>query len=110
MAGGCLYSLTTVGDTRIVRHENIDCSGPSQIISAAELNVGRSIRGLGASLTRGRDMDENDSPDLGVGAAASNSALVLRSHPRVQLTGRVTFDTGSVNAALNTFRMTASIR
>ena len=55
-------------------------------------------------------MDENDSPDLGVGAAASNSALVLRSHPRVQLTGSVTFDTGSVNAALNTFRMTASIR
>ena len=84
-------------------------SGPSQIIRASDLNVGRNIRGLGISFTKGQDIDGNDSPDVAVGASASNSALVLRSHPLVSLTGDITFDTASVNAALNTFRITISI-
>ena len=45
-----------------------------------------------------------------IGAASSNAALVLRSHPVVQLQGSLSFDTETVNAAINQFTMTVTVR
>ncbi|XP_069186792.1 integrin alpha-PS2 isoform X4 [Procambarus clarkii] len=62
-----------------------DNKKPSQVIYAKEVSRGPSISTFGWSLSGGLDMDENQYPDLLVGAYLSDSAVLLKSRPVVNL-------------------------
>ena len=81
---------------------------PNQVLKAKEINL--NLRGFGISFARGLDVDNNDYPDIIVGAHNSNTAVVLRSHPVVNYQGDISFDTDGVNAYKSEFTMTVKIR
>lgn len=59
---------------------------PVQIISASDLPVEGRIRStFGYSLSGGMDLDQNDYPDLLVGAYESNAVALLRGRPIVNI-------------------------
>ena len=82
-------------------------SDANQVLKASELNL--NLKGFGISFARGMDVDNNQYPDIIVGAHNSNSAVVLRSHPVVHYQGEITFDTDGVNAYNSQFTMTVHI-
>ena len=59
----------------------------AQVIYAKE--IGSAIRTFGWSLSAGMDLDENNYPDLLVGAYDSSNAVYLRSAPVVHLQSKV---------------------
>ncbi|XP_069941612.1 integrin alpha-PS2 [Cherax quadricarinatus] len=58
---------------------------PSQVIYAKDVSRGPSISTFGWSLSGGMDMDDNQYPDLLVGAYLSDAAVLLKSRPIVNL-------------------------
>ncbi|KAI5709932.1 hypothetical protein M8J75_004281 [Diaphorina citri] len=70
---------------------------PSQIITAEEVNFGLqgSLTTFGFSLAGGVDLDENQYPDLVIGAYESNTAFVLRSRPVVKVKSSLSFSSDS---------------
>lgn len=59
----------------------------AQVIYANDINP--SIKTFGWSLSAGMDLDENNYPDMLVGAYESSNAVYLRSAPVVHLTSKV---------------------
>ncbi|CAL4083658.1 unnamed protein product [Meganyctiphanes norvegica] len=65
------------------RRASKDMSKPAQVIYASE--VSNSLSTFGWSLSGGLDMDNNQYPDLLIGAYQANSAVLLKSRPIVNL-------------------------
>ena len=82
---------------------------PSQVIRASQFSPA-SLRGFGISFSRGVDVDDNEVPDIAVGAHNSNNAVILRSHPVIEFEGEISFSRNYVNAALSRFSMTVTVR
>lgn len=61
----------------------------AQVIYASD--IGSSIRTFGWSLSAGMDLDQNQYPDLLVGAYDSSNAVYLKSAPVVHLESNVNF-------------------
>ncbi|XP_042203155.1 integrin alpha-PS2-like [Homarus americanus] len=62
-----------------------DLKKPTQIIYASDVATGAPISTFGWSLSGGLDMDNNEYPDLLVGAYLSDAAILLKSRPIVNL-------------------------
>jgi integrin alpha 8 len=71
----------------------IFCLFFSQVIYAKEISS--SVKTFGWSLSAGMDLDENNYPDLLVGAYDSNNAVYLRSAPVVHLQSKANFRVAS---------------
>ena len=56
------------------------------------------------------DIDDNEVPDIAVGAHNSNNAVILRTHPVIEFEGEISFSRNYVNAALSRFSMTVTVR
>lgn len=54
-------------------------------------DIDKSIRTFGWSLSGGMDLDNNEYPDLLIGAYESTNAVYLRSAPVVHLDSKVIF-------------------
>jgi integrin alpha 8 len=65
---------------------------PSQVIYASDFLGSANMRTFGWSLSGGMDLDNNQYPDLLVGAYQSGHAVHLRSSPVVHMTASVSFD------------------
>lgn len=62
----------------------------AQRIGAEEINS--MISGFGISISRGLDIDGNFYPDLLVGSYSSSNAVLLRTHPVIQVAAELQFD------------------
>lgn len=62
----------------------------AQRIGAEEINP--LISGFGISISRGLDIDDNFYPDLLIGSYSSSNAVLLRTHPVVQVSAELQFD------------------
>ena len=71
----------------------------AQVIYAND--IGSSIRTFGCSLSAGMDLDNNQYPDLLVGAYESGNAVYLKSAPVVHLESEVRFLVPSKQVDLN---------
>jgi len=71
----------------------------AQVIHASE--VGSNLRTFGYSISAGMDLDNNQYPDILVGAYESNNAVFLKSAPVVHLDSRVEFLVPSKQVDLN---------
>ncbi|KAK3912027.1 Integrin alpha-PS2, partial [Frankliniella fusca] len=72
---------------------------PSQVIMAEDVN--HQLSTFGFSLSGGHDLDNNEYPDLAVGAYESDSAVFFRSRPVVKMTGQVAFSLDSKQISLD---------
>ncbi|XP_069683383.1 integrin alpha-PS2 isoform X1 [Periplaneta americana] len=72
----------------------------SQLITAEELNT--PISTFGFSVAGGVDLDENEYPDLVVGAYEADTAIFLRARPVVKLKAYVNFRNDSKQISLDT--------
>uniref|UniRef100_A0A646QFY9 Integrin alpha-PS1 n=1 Tax=Hemiscolopendra marginata TaxID=943146 RepID=A0A646QFY9_9MYRI len=72
---------------------------PSQIIKAEDIH-GKIISSFGHSLSGGMDLDNNGYPDLLVGAYESDTVILLRARPIIQIT--TTILTGDLVISPNT--------
>uniref|UniRef100_A0A8D8XF03 Integrin alpha-PS2 n=1 Tax=Cacopsylla melanoneura TaxID=428564 RepID=A0A8D8XF03_9HEMI len=71
---------------------------PSQIITAEDVNYGfqaGSLTTFGFSLAGGLDLDQNQYPDLVIGAYESDTAFFLRSRPVVKVKSTLSFSSES---------------
>ncbi|ROT68847.1 integrin alpha 5 [Penaeus vannamei] len=68
---------------------------PTQVLRASDFDG--AVRGFGFSIDGGIDMDANGYPDVLVGAAASDSAVFIRSAPVLAVEGAVAFDPPEVS-------------
>lgn len=66
-------------------------SEPDQIISAESLMTKEKLTGFGYSISGGFDLDNNQYPDLLVGAYSSDKAVVLRTRPIVNVNFTLNF-------------------
>ncbi|KAF4525253.1 hypothetical protein B566_EDAN012788 [Ephemera danica] len=106
-------SLTTLGDINKDRYEDFAVGAPydgpqergavyifhgsklgvrekhSQVVYAEE--VGPTLSTFGFSVAGGHDLDENEYPDLLVGAYESNTIVYFRSRPVVNMNAQLTF-------------------
>ncbi|XP_052127501.1 integrin alpha-PS2 isoform X2 [Frankliniella occidentalis] len=71
----------------------------SQVILAEDIN--HQLSTFGFSLSGGLDLDNNEYPDLAVGAYDSDSAVFFRSRPVVKMTGQVAFSLDSKQISLD---------
>lgn len=73
-------------------------------------DFGHALRGFGAALSRGVDVDGNGYPDLGVGAyAGEGGAVVVRTRPVATVEGRVTSDREVITEGGQTFVASACL-
>jgi integrin alpha 8 len=70
------------------------------VIFASEINS--NLRTFGWSISAGMDLDNNEYPDLLIGAYESNNAVYLKSAPVVHLDSEVQFQVASKQVDLNT--------
>lgn len=59
----------------------------SQVIYAR--NILTSLRGFGASISRGTDIDNNNYPDFAIGAPLSGDSILLRSRPIIEFSSHL---------------------
>ncbi|XP_045614780.2 integrin alpha-V [Procambarus clarkii] len=78
----------------------------SQVIEASVFSG--KMRGFGFSLDGGLDIDDNGYPDLIIGAAESDTALLIRSAPVIRLVGSVTFASETIMAEDNSCEVEAA--
>ncbi|XP_047493839.1 integrin alpha-9-like [Penaeus chinensis] len=73
-------------------------------------DFGQVLRGFGAALSRGVDVDGNGYPDLGVGAyAGEGGAVVVRTRPVATVDGRVSSDREVITEAGQEFTASACL-
>lgn len=63
----------------------------SQVIKSEDMSVGRPVYTFGFSLSGGLDLDNNQYPDLIIGAYESDTAYLMKSRPVAQITTSVYF-------------------
>uniref|UniRef100_A0A7E4WBD7 Integrin_alpha2 domain-containing protein n=1 Tax=Panagrellus redivivus TaxID=6233 RepID=A0A7E4WBD7_PANRE len=68
---------------------------PTQRIGAEDLKD--NLKTFGFSLSSSRDIDDNGYPDIAVGAAESNQAVILRTKPVMQISGNVNTNRKTIN-------------
>ena len=74
----------------VIKHYFISFTHLVQVIYAGDIDS--SISTFGWSLSAGMDLDENEYPDLLIGAYESASAVYLKSAPVVHLDSKVQWD------------------
>jgi len=80
---------------------------PSQQLSARIISD--SLRGFGASISRGVDIDDNAHPDLAVGAYVSGEVVLLRTNPVIRFTSSLTSSPERLTMSVREFQTRACL-
>ncbi|XP_050537137.1 integrin alpha-PS2 isoform X2 [Daktulosphaira vitifoliae] len=72
----------------------------SQVIKSEDVYYGRTVSTFGFSLAGGMDLDNNEYPDLIIGAYESDTVFYMKSRPVVQMSNTIEFQSPSKQISL----------